>query len=805
LNKNYPDYNLIISGDFNVNFLNENKKNVKELYNIFNEYGLKQLIKTYTYPSKTDNGTHRSLLDLLIVNNEEIISNIATMDSISVTCDHLLVSFELIVENSDKQLEDKYFTDFNNEKDLLIFKDKLIKTDWDSIFNQSTCIDVIYENMMNKLVQYKSECFIPKKILKKKPKVDENLKKLINSKRIMFKLFMITNDKFYEISTIYLFDKIRSELEKFHFNRYKKLIEKSDNFKTLYKTVKNFKTESCSTFTHNNQVINAKQEICEYFSESFSSKFTQISYPSYNSISLTNQNKITEFTITLTDVLRGISNMKTSKSCIGSEIPTQLIKNCSETLSKVLFSFFNLMLKKGEIPLKLKEVTVLPVIKKGKKKELFDSYRPITIEKNILKLFCKLIFNNISAFLNEYSLIPSNQYGFRPGISCVNQIIDIFFYITDSLNDPDIMCIDLIFLDKSSAFDRLPFKLILEKCFEIGISEKCIKIIESYLFNRKQSVLFENNLSNSRLIQSGVPQGGVGSPDLFNISVKDFPIITQFSKLFQFADDSCLIKCIKTVIDIDDFQTDLNNVQNYCTKMNFLLNTEKSTHLRICFKNIPPLKTYKLNNIDIPLNINHKHLGIIFDNKLSNNDWVDHIYNNSMKKWNFLVRVFPFAGSDILLMVYKTYVLPNIEYCNLSLILNVTQNIKIEKIQRKITKQILCKIGIFDLGYNERLIHLNIMSLESRRKLSYLKTLYNCINKSLSVPPTWMTKFKFSNNVRNGKVLYKPKTRNNLTDKNFFIYSIDLFNSLPRSLRDQILLKTFVKNCKSFLIDSYTI
>ena len=120
-------------------------------------------------------------------------------------------------------------------------------------------------------------------------------------------------------------------------------------------------------------------------------------------------------------------------------------------------------------------------------------------------------------------------------------------------------------------------------------------------------------------------------------------------------DDSCFLKVIYDTKDIQDFQTDLNHIQEYCNQKKFKINTEKSVHLRIKFKN-HDLIGYQMNGQTIEMKTSHKHLGFILDNKLTNNENVEHIYNNSLKKWHYLRKLFPFAKSDILINLFKTYI-----------------------------------------------------------------------------------------------------------------------------------------------------
>lgn len=272
-------------------------------------------------------------------------------------------------------------------------------------------------------------------------------------------------------------------------------------------------------------------------------------------------------------------------------------------------------------------------------------------------------------------------------------MIDVLFYTNNSFNDKNLNCVDLVFLDLSNAFDSITFQSILENCHKIGLRDNCLKLLESYLFNRKQFVYFNNEKSDNKLITSGVPQGGHESPDLFNISIFDLLKIVNFSQIFQYADDICLIKPIHEKNDVNLLQTDLNSIHNYCIKKNLSIYSSKSVHLRISLKKCEIISVYKINNEVIPINSEHKHLGFIIEDKLSFNSHINYIYNNSISKWAFLKKICPKINPYILLKLYKIYILPIIEYCNVCLILNVSQNQKIESIQKKITKQICLKLN----------------------------------------------------------------------------------------------------------------
>ena len=100
----------------------------------------------------------------------------------------------------------------------------------------------------------------------------------------------------------------------------------------------------------------------------------------------------------------------------------------------------------------------------------------------------------------------------------------------------------------------------------------------------------------------------MGSPELFNITIRELPNVLKFSKLYQYADDSCILKPIFDEKDIQNFQTDLISINKYFLGKNLKINSSKSVHLRISFRNCDNIQKYKINEIEIPLKTNHKHL-----------------------------------------------------------------------------------------------------------------------------------------------------------------------------------------------------
>ena len=118
---------------------------------------------------------------------------------------------------------------------------------------------------------------------------------------------------------------------------------------------------------------------------------------------------------------------------------------------------------------------------------------------------------------------------------------------------------DLIIIDFTKAFDKVPHRRILHKLDYYGIRGSTHKWINSWLSGRTQQVVLDCQASDPVPVLPGVPQGSVLGPILFLIFINNLPDNIR-SSVRLFADDCVLYRNIYSIQDCLTLQEDLTSL-----------------------------------------------------------------------------------------------------------------------------------------------------------------------------------------------------------------------------------------------------
>ena len=231
--------------------------------------------------------------------------------------------------------------------------------------------------------------------------------------------------------------------------------------------------------------------------------------------------------------MKEIRRLSSKKSVLETDIPVKILKENADFIAEHICRQFNEVICSSKFPATFKFANVTPVFKKGNRNQK-DNYRPISILPIISKIFEKLICRQLS---NHFDNIFSKfQCGFRKGFSaqhCLLLMIDKWKKAVDNNK-----VFGAILTDLSKAFDCICHDLLVAKLHAYGLSLPALKMIQDYLLNRKQRTKVGSSYSSWENIISGVPQGSILGPLLFNIFLCDLFLEHEECCFTNYADDT---------------------------------------------------------------------------------------------------------------------------------------------------------------------------------------------------------------------------------------------------------------------------
>ena len=364
------------------------------------------------------------------------------------------------------------------------------------------------------------------------------------------------------------------------------------------------------------------------------------------------------------DFVRVAARLRSTAAAGPDGVPAVLLKNCIEELSCPLVALWETSLRSGEIPAALKTARVTPIFKGGSKSSP-SSYRPVALTSHIIKLFERILADKIVDFLEEKSLLNENQHGFRRGRSCLSQLLDHHDRLLDALERS--AGVDVIYLDLWKAFDQVDHGIVLHKARAMGIGGRVLSWLQAFLSGRTQAVVVEGCSSGDSDVRSGVPQGSVLGPVLFLLLLGDIDatIINSFAS--SFADDTKLMGKVNGISCISKIQKDLENVYRWADDNNMKFNSNKFQLLRyqshVQDRQLPSYIAYDSTEI-VECQV-VKDLGVLMANDLSFSHQIHEMVNSARKQMGWILRTFASRDTELMMTLFRSLVLPRLEYCSL--------------------------------------------------------------------------------------------------------------------------------------------
>ena len=804
-----PAYNnIILTGDFNhgdikwdtTNSLIHTSNSYDEKFKeCLNDCLLNQLVNKATRMR----GKEESLLDLILVNNEDLVSEIQ-YDSHFGDSDHITLNFKI---NSDlldinrqflkKTVLKYYSTDIEAMK-------KLLNIDWDTEF-QGKSAEESYTTFLLYYNEAVKKC-VPS------IKYDTNMKpvkpdwmtysteSLVTQKHHAWIRYMNTkNEEDYQSyknvrnQVTHAIKKDRKEFE------LKIAQEVKDNVKAFWNYVnqkKRNRSKIPDLMKNDGTRTVGDKEKADALNDQFSSVFTHETdnIPEFQQKIL--KKVLSNIDITENMVKKKLKDLRVDKSPGPDNVHPFILKNLSCLLAKPLQIIYQQSLKTRSLPVIWKEGIVTPLYKKDSK-ILPENYRPVSLTSIVCKTQESIIVDHIMDHILLNNLRDINQHGFTPKRSTVTNLSQALNIWIDALAHG--FPVDIIYFDFAKAFDRVPHKRLVAKVQSFGITGDVLGWIEDFLKDRHQKVIVNGTYSDSAPVTSGVPQGSVLGPVLFLIYVSDMPEMVQ-NFISLFADDTKLFTSIIDHQSTISLQNDINHLAQWSDKMLMKFNLEKCHVMHLGANN--PKHDYTLPSMEFHEQkgdseayfylfpqldkVNQeKDLGVIVDDKLSFEFHIDKKVAKAKKMTGIVRHTIKYLTPVVFTLLFKSIIRPHVEYASMiwSPITKKLQD-KLERVQRRATKMVL---GLSELSYSDRLRKLNLPTLQYRRLRSSLIFLYKyteglvdtdlntgcslCLNSN-SLQPT------LSQNTRGHNKRFQIQHHQGIKNKFFTAHTLPVWNKL---------------------------
>ena len=164
------------------------------------------------------------------------------------------------------------------------------------------------------------------------------------------------------------------------------------------------------------------------------------------------------------------------------DITPHMLKMIGNSINHPLVYMINLSLQQGIFPKELKIANVLPLFK-ANDPSVFNNYRPVSLLCVLSKVYEKVMYNRLIRFLEDFTILFENQFGFRKLHSSYMVLMVLTDKLIKSLEKGEFVI--GVYLDFSKAFDTVDHAILLSKLSHHGVRGNALQWFKSYLSDRK--------------------------------------------------------------------------------------------------------------------------------------------------------------------------------------------------------------------------------------------------------------------------------------------------------------------------------